>query len=81
MKLRRKHLTNSYQTEEGLIRRRQVCEQNIFFLFLSTLGNYLYSIYYSKKIGKVNSGKVTTFSEYSIVSENRVTAIKLPKKI
>lgn len=39
------------------------------------------AIYYSKKIGKVNSGKVTTFSEYSIVSENRVTAIKLPKKI
>ena len=32
---------------------------------------------YESKIGKVGSGLVTTFSEYSIVSENRLT--KVPK--
>lgn len=36
--------------------------------------------YFSSKIGNINSGKVTTFSEFSIVSENRVTKIKLDKK-
>jgi S-(hydroxymethyl)glutathione dehydrogenase/alcohol dehydrogenase len=30
---------------------------------------------YNSKLGKVNAGWVTTFNEYSIVSENRVTAI------
>tara|TARA_B100001093_G_C26792513_1_gene999603 strand:+ start:68 stop:1120 length:1053 start_codon:yes stop_codon:yes gene_type:complete len=37
--------------------------------------------YHSERLGKINSGKVTTFSEVSIVSENRVTSIKLPKEI
>jgi len=36
--------------------------------------------YFSKEIGNINSGKVTTFSEFSIVSENRVTKIQLDKK-
>jgi S-(hydroxymethyl)glutathione dehydrogenase/alcohol dehydrogenase len=38
-------------------------------------------LYYSKKFGKINSGKVTTFSEYTIVSENRVTKIKIANKL
>ena len=31
--------------------------------------------YASKALGKINSGWVTTFSEYSVVSENRVTKV------
>ncbi len=31
--------------------------------------------YHCEKLGKVNSGCVTTFSEYSVVSENRLTPI------
>ena len=38
-------------------------------------------LYFSKKYGKINSGKVTTFSEYTIVSENRVSKIKVQKKL
>ncbi|MBD1170191.1 alcohol dehydrogenase catalytic domain-containing protein [Pelagibacterales bacterium SAG-MED02] len=38
-------------------------------------------LYYSKKFGKINSGKVTTFSEYTTVSENRVTKIKISSKL
>ena len=34
-------------------------------------------VYQSARLGKINSGWVTTFSEYSIVSENRMT--KIPK--
>lgn len=37
--------------------------------------------YHSDNYGKINSGKVTTFSEVSVVSENRVTPISLPKKL
>ena len=36
-------------------------------------------LYFSKKYGKINSGKVTTFSEYTIVSENRVSRLKFKK--
>ena len=32
-------------------------------------------VYYSKKYGEINSGWVTTFNEYAVVSENRVTMI------
>ena len=39
------------------------------------------AIYYSDKIGKINSGKVTTFSEMSVVSENRVTKIKITNQL
>ena len=34
---------------------------------------------YNSNIGTVNSGKITTFSEYSIVSENRLTKIDFDK--
>jgi S-(hydroxymethyl)glutathione dehydrogenase/alcohol dehydrogenase len=33
------------------------------------------SAYTSKALGKVNSGWVTTFSDYSVISENRVTRV------
>ncbi len=33
------------------------------------------STYTSKTLGKINSGWVTTFSDYSVVSENRVTRV------
>jgi S-(hydroxymethyl)glutathione dehydrogenase/alcohol dehydrogenase len=36
---------------------------------------------YESEIGKINSGKITTFSEYSIVSENRLTKVRFKKKI
>src|SRR5207302_7887944 len=32
-------------------------------------------MYHSARLGKVNAGWVTTFNEYAIVSENRVTPI------
>ena len=38
-------------------------------------------LYFSKKYGKINSGKVTTFSDYTIVSENRVSKIKIQNKL
>ena len=36
---------------------------------------------YKSVIGEINSGQVTTFSEYAIVSENRVTKVKLDRKL
>ena len=33
--------------------------------------------YLSKKYGQINAGQVTTFQEYAVVSENRVTKVKL----
>tara|TARA_A100001015_G_scaffold249485_1_gene287425 strand:+ start:2269 stop:3345 length:1077 start_codon:yes stop_codon:yes gene_type:complete len=36
---------------------------------------------YESEIGKINSGKITTFSEYSVVSENRLTKVNFNKKI
>ena len=36
--------------------------------------------YFSKKFGKINSGQVTTFSQYSVVSENRLTKFKTKKR-
>ncbi|CAO6124206.1 AdhC Zn-dependent alcohol dehydrogenases, class III [Candidatus Pelagibacterales bacterium] len=39
------------------------------------------SPYFESNIGRINCGKVTTFSEYSIVSENRVTKATIPNKI
>ncbi len=35
---------------------------------------------YDSKYGKVNAGQVTTFQEYSVVSENRVTKVKKIEK-
>lgn len=35
---------------------------------------------YNSKIGFINSGPVTTFQEYSVVSENRITKIKPSRK-
>ncbi len=32
-------------------------------------------VYHSSKLGKINAGWVTTFNEYAVVSENRVTGI------
>ena len=39
------------------------------------------SPFFKSDIGRINCGPVTTFSEYSIVSENRVTKVNIPKKI
>ena len=36
--------------------------------------------YHSKKYGQINAGQVTTFQEYAVVSENRVTKVKLINK-
>ena len=39
------------------------------------------ALYHSDKIGKINSGKVTTFSEMSVVSENRVTKVNITNQL
>ena len=36
-------------------------------------------VYFSKKFGKINSGQVTTFSQYSVVSENRLSTFTTKK--
>ena len=37
-------------------------------------------VYFSRKYGKINSGQVTTFSQYSVVSENRLSIFDTKKK-
>jgi hypothetical protein len=63
----------------GVIRVKQ--KDNVIMHWRKSDGHNVSGSKYKSAIGEINSGQVTTFSEYAIVSENRVTKVKLNKKL